>query len=372
MGVKTATGKTVWHEATISKMLKNPFYCGIIEYNKQYTPDYLEQKKVNNHGQVERIRVNGSHEPIVSVEDFQRVQQIINGKRQTNSGYSVSEYGRGQKPAQNVWSKLLICECGHKFGRRAWDKLSSGEPRYGYQCYSQSSNGSKNERLKKGLQIDGFCTAKMFPEWKLKMMAKYIFKTYLSDVSKIIQLAAEMLSKHINDKKSADENTAIIKDLESSITKLEKRLENLITMRADGEISKQKFMETKQENETKLFTLQQRLNEIKPPEQNAEELSTEDKLRTLKSTPEQYTDFSADEDISEDMIEAFVEKIVVHENSFDWYLRYCSDEYVINCNVEGSKKSAKIVENGSQKTHTFDKCNTGCNQRGLIKTLTEM
>ena len=365
IGVKTATGGTIWHEATISKMLTNSFYCGIIEYNKQFTPDYLEQKKINNHGQVERIKVKGSHEPIVSVEDFQRVQKILSEKRQKNIGYSTAEYGRGKKPAQNVWSKLLICECGRQFSRRVWHKTKNGK-QYGYQCYSQASNGSKNERLKKGLPIDGFCTSKMFPEWKLKMMAKYIFRTYLSDVSRIVELATKMLSKHIDDKESANVNGTIIKDLEAKIKKLEKRLDTLLDMRADGEIDKQKYIEKKQETESELGALNRQLAELKPPEQNAEEISIEDKLKILKAALDKYTNFSAYDEIPEEIIEAFVVKIVVHENSFDWYLRYCSGEYVIKCNIEGNKKSAKVVENDSQKTHTFDKCNTGCNQRRLI------
>lgn len=44
-GRLTAMGKTTWHMTNISKILKNTFYCGIITYHKQWTPDYLEQKK---------------------------------------------------------------------------------------------------------------------------------------------------------------------------------------------------------------------------------------------------------------------------------------------------------------------------------------
>ena len=66
-GRKTATGLTNWQCGNISRILRNSFYCGIIEYRKQFVPDYLEQKKINNHGQVEKITVNGSHEPIISI-----------------------------------------------------------------------------------------------------------------------------------------------------------------------------------------------------------------------------------------------------------------------------------------------------------------
>ena len=47
-GIKTAKGLSHWDCSNIGRILKNPFYCGILEYRKQYVPDYLEQKK-NSH-----------------------------------------------------------------------------------------------------------------------------------------------------------------------------------------------------------------------------------------------------------------------------------------------------------------------------------
>ena len=82
-GRLTATGKTKWHASVISKILKNPFYCGTIVYRKQYVPDYLEQKKVVNYGDVDNIVVEGKHEPIISKEDFNRVQERLEGQRQS-------------------------------------------------------------------------------------------------------------------------------------------------------------------------------------------------------------------------------------------------------------------------------------------------
>ena len=47
-GRLTAMGKSNWHESNISKVLQNSFYCGIISYHKEFTPDFLEQKKIRN------------------------------------------------------------------------------------------------------------------------------------------------------------------------------------------------------------------------------------------------------------------------------------------------------------------------------------
>ena len=47
-GRKTSAGLDRWYCTVISHILKNSFYCGIITYHKEYTPDYLTQKKVKN------------------------------------------------------------------------------------------------------------------------------------------------------------------------------------------------------------------------------------------------------------------------------------------------------------------------------------
>ena len=79
-GRLTATGLTTWSSSCISRILNNSFYCGIITYRKEYVPDYLEQKKIKNFGEVEQVVVEGSHEPIISKEQFQKVQDMLSMK----------------------------------------------------------------------------------------------------------------------------------------------------------------------------------------------------------------------------------------------------------------------------------------------------
>lgn len=67
MGRKTSMGLTRWQPGTITRIIKNPFYYGMIEYRKQYVPDYLEQKKINNFGDVEKIYVMGKSNFVFSV-----------------------------------------------------------------------------------------------------------------------------------------------------------------------------------------------------------------------------------------------------------------------------------------------------------------
>ena len=50
----------------------------------------------------------------------------------------------------------------------------------------------------------------MIPEWKLQMMANYIFRNYLSEKDKVLALANSMLEAHIDDKEDDVDYEAII------------------------------------------------------------------------------------------------------------------------------------------------------------------
>lgn len=142
-------------------ILKNSFYCGITTYHKQYTPDFLEQKKINNFGEIEKLTVQGTHETIVTEEEYYTVQKMLsNSVRKTNMKDTVDKHSVGQKKPSDVCVKLLQCECGHKFNRRKWHIKTNGEKQYGYMCYKQIRTGTIRTRLNKGLPIEGI--------WKLQ------------------------------------------------------------------------------------------------------------------------------------------------------------------------------------------------------------
>ena len=213
-------------------------------------------------------------------------------------------------------------------------------------CYSQIRNGTIKTRLKKGLPTDGICTSQMIPGWKLQFMAKNLFREFLKDTDRILDIAEEMLEKHLDDEEVVEDNSELIAQKKSELEKLEKRLNKLISMRADDEITKEQFMNMKSEVDTQIASLQEQINELSPVEKSRIQvmLPTTTSVSTLlRYALERYTNFDSDEDIPEAVIEAFVEKIVVNEDSFDWYLHFTGDDKTPKtCNVEGDKKAHKI------------------------------
>lgn len=342
-GRLTAMGKTRWYATNISKILQNSFYCGIITYHKEFTPDYLEQKKIKNCGDIEVIQVRGTHQPIVSEEEYHTVQRIMSQrKRVQKNNPSNKRREIGQKNPADVWSKLLVCECGHKFNRRVWRNASNGV-QYGYQCYSTVRTGTVRTRLNKGLPIEGICKTGAIPQWKLQMMAKYIFHNFLSDTDEVISLAESILERHINDKEEKEDNSELINRKKKERDKLLNRLDNLIEMRADGEISREIFKSKKDNIEKQIYDIDTQIKELSPDvEEECDTESYRDKMTVLRYALKELTSFNDEEDIPESVIDAFVSKIVVRENSFEWYLRF-DDNSPTECQIDGKRKTTAKV-----------------------------
>ena len=331
-GRKTSTGLTRWYSSYISRILNNPFYCGTIVYRKEYVPDYLEQKKIRNWGEVEKIAIEGSHEPIVTKEEFAKVRKILDSK-----SFSIDNRGRrGSHRANDVWCRKLKCYCGASINRRVWHGVN-GIPQYCYQCYSQVRTGSIATRKKKGLDLEGICDTPMVPGWKLGAMADIIFQKFWRDRNGTIEIANEMLEEHFKDDRDIDFQSEI-EETQRKITIIDKKFDNLVDMRMAGEIDKAKFDEKKKN----LFEEKERWQKMLQSYQIDEEVSDEEynqRLQVLKYGLEQNFNFST-HSIPEEVIDAFVKEIIVYPDCFVWKLNIVDAD--LKLQVEGRKNDPTV------------------------------
>ncbi len=367
-GRKTATGKSRWYETVIGHVLKNSFYCGIITYHKEFTPDYLTQKKIKNYGDIELVQVKGRHEPIISEEDFERVQLIMASKtaklKNLNTGRRTET---GKRPRTTVWGKLLVCECGHKFNTRLWDR-DDRQRSYGYQCYSSVRTGSYESRKKRGLPLEGICRTPMIPEWKLQLMANHIFREYLADKEKVLALANSMLEAHINDTDEIIDYSKIIEEKKQELEKLTRKIDNYIEMRAEGEISKEQFTAKTADTKAAISKLKAEISEMEALAGEPTETvpNYNEKLTVLQYALEQYTQ-ADDSDIPESVIEAFVVKIVAKQDGFDWYLRFDGDPNdPLHLKTEGKRRKNTSVVSESAVSPTKVDSTTGSYCKQII------
>ena len=328
-GIKTATGKSNWHQGTIFHILQNPIYIGKLTYHKYYTPDFLEQKKKLNHGQLDILQVDGTHEHIISDEQFALVQQIFERHHSVRREMELlGSKSLGKKKPSDVWVKKLECECGHRFNRKACATKTNGTNERAYMCYRQIRYGTYKSRSRRGITTDDTCRTPMISDWKLQLMANEIFQNCINDSSEILGLVRSMLKRHIRDKEVPRTDPGKKEDIIEEIERIRKRLEKCVELRIEGEITKEMFQRKKTEYETRIddlsvilkeFTGSMDVEESNLAEKKVEEV--ESLIEVLKREVEQSGGMNPGM-ISEGIIDAFVERIVSHSDSYDWYLRY--------------------------------------------------
>ena len=332
----STTEYQVWYTFTCAQaMLKNSFYCGIITYHKEYTPDYLKQKKIKNYGDIEYLTVKGKHTPIVTEEEFNQVQKIMNAKSRKMKNLNKGKHTVGYKPHSTAYGRLMICQCGKKFNQRfhTRDGRTDGVD---YQCYTSVNRGSICERERRGLSVEGHCDSPFIQGWKLEMMAERIFERYIDNADAVMDLSYSMLEKHIADQEDTPDYTEEIKRKESEIERLSKKRVNLIEMRAEGDIDKELFRERKQEIENRIAILTEEIKTLQPDETKQSPQDYMQKLQELRERLKEYTGFEYSV-IPESIVEAFIEKIWVSKDEFRWYLRSgngSSDEFDIDDHIK--------------------------------------
>ena len=250
----------------------------------------------------------------------------------------------GKRDPSDVWVKLLICSCGHKFNRKVWHKTEDGERQYGYQCYGQIATGTIQTRINKGLSTEGICDSQLVGRWKLQLMANYIFRNYIEQKDVVLALANKMLESHIGDTAPVIDNADEIRQLQSEVDKCKKMLDGYYDMRSQGIVPTEVFVRKVSELNDKIEAYQKKIISLAPEEIVHPEIDYKAKMEVLRYTLEQYTYFREDCDIPENVIEAFIERIEVSKDGFKWVIRNGFGMEPQLYNVEGTRRqSARVV-----------------------------
>src|SRR5574344_1157127 len=303
---RTSTGLTNWSAAYISRVLRNPFYSGTIVYRKSYIPDYLEQKPKMNYGDVDQVIVEGTHEPIISKEDFKKVQEIM------DSHSKPIKLGRRQAlgTPKNIWSKKLICECGSTFNRKVYHK-NKNSTTYCYVCY--------NKKMHPKTRFKTTCDVKEVQEWKLEYMAETIFRNLTRNTEDRKELFDRLMKgveidehPEIQIKKRIDKLNKLV---ENESSKLDRLIDNYLDETIDVtmyDMFQKKLSSRIEKYKIEINELEKKCNSLEP---------LEVRIENVKKSIRRLLDINYN-GVNEKVIEEFVEKIIVHKDYFERKLNY--------------------------------------------------
>lgn len=79
------SSKAIWSHVSVRRILKNEIYLGVMIQGKRTTPNY-KTKAVVTKAESEWLRVEGTHEAIISVRDFELVQELLKDDTHCRAG----------------------------------------------------------------------------------------------------------------------------------------------------------------------------------------------------------------------------------------------------------------------------------------------
>lgn len=154
---------------------------------------------------------------------------------------------------------------------------------------------------------------------------------------KLGRISKDDPSQKIYPKSISDRGTEIAA-LDKEIQKWKNRIRAYTEMRADGEITAEEYKDYRFTAETKLNAAQKQKDALfPPPVEDSQDLDWKKRLNILKLALDEFKELDETRKIPDDVIDAFVEKIVVYEEYTEWHLRFRPDP--VKCTVTGSHKN---------------------------------
>jgi DNA invertase Pin-like site-specific DNA recombinase len=148
-GYKKRSGEIDWDSSNIRGFLTNERYSGDVLSRKTCTLDYRTHRTVVNQGYKPQYYIEDHHEGIVSKEEFEKIQEIIQAKS--------FESKKGRTKKYPFTSRVVCSSCGKNFHR-----FKDHRGKVSWRCHSSQKSkllcntGAIDEEQIEKLLIEGF------------------------------------------------------------------------------------------------------------------------------------------------------------------------------------------------------------------------
>lgn len=133
-GYQTIKGLSKWGTSSVVGILKNEKYAGSALLQKTVRPSYLERKTIDNDNLLPKYYIEDSHEPIISKDIFNQVQDKF--KQKASQQLNVFD---NMKKENHYTEYAGLCECGH-CGKPYRHKINNGTSKYARAILTCTSN----------------------------------------------------------------------------------------------------------------------------------------------------------------------------------------------------------------------------------------
>ena len=286
-GIKSPKGNNKWNDSTIRGILRNEKYKGDVLQGKTYTADPLSHKRYKNLGEADQFYVSEHHEPIISPEKFDMVQEILKERCGARAnGRRIGNVGR-----KFAFSSRIRCGfCGNCFTRRTVvgkdrEKIPS------WSCISFAKNGKEN------------CTdSKTIREEMIKEAFVDSYKLLYSNTNFETEEFLNLMQDTMNEHSRQDE----LEKFKKEFVDIKSKKSKLIDLMVEDKISENDYNEKVEKYNRKLEILENKIEQLK--------LLAEDKKSItdgLKKVRELLDSKDIIEDFDQEIFNAIVDYVIV-------------------------------------------------------------
>ena len=299
-GTRTGDGCSCkgWHKSTVYGILTNPHYVGDTVLGRSMVAIYKGIKSHNVKNKDEWIVFPNTHQAIISREDFQKVQDIMNAA-------SVARQTKMQKSEEiratliNLFDGKIFCaDCGKRmyFHRKKVDKRKDGGWYAFYECSTYV--GRRYEH----------CTAHYIRQDRLErdvLAAIQLQVKAALDYDKLLdKLRGSEGEKNIRDKQNA-----LITSLKLKLSGVSKKRTRLYEDFAEGILDEEEYTFAKKSYDEQFADLSRRLDEaVQRRSKFNEAMSVDNKWITLMKSVSTATQ------LSQELVDESVEMVKIHED----------------------------------------------------------
>ena len=299
-GTRTGDGCSCkgWHKSTVYGILTNPHYVGDTVLGRSMVAIYKGIKSHNVKDKDEWIVFPNTHEAIISREDFQKVQDIMNAASEARQT-KMQKSEEIRATLINLFDGKIFCaDCGKRmyFHRKKVDKRKDGGWYAFYECSTYV--GRRYEH----------CTAHYIRQDRLErdvLAAIQLQVKAALDYDKLLdKLRGSEGEKNIRDKQNA-----LITSLNLKLSGVSKKRTRLYEDFAEGILDEEEYTFARKSYDEQFADLSRRLDEaVQRRSKFNEAMSVDNKWITLMKSVSTATQ------LSQELVDESVELVKIHED----------------------------------------------------------
>ena len=287
--------KSYWSRNTTNKILRNRMYLGCLVYGKSKS-SFAKGIKEHTLPESEWKIVEGTHEPLITQELFDEVQEIL--EESCREAKNHASYAEGIVP--NLFRGIVKCaECGSsmkmsKFRRTSKDKPDEYEYYGVYEC------------ARFNMIREYSCPKKTIHKETLDMAVEESLRYHINLFLDLEKVIADL------NKKTSVRNAALgmqgqIKKKLQRIAKIEKMASGIYEDYRDGILNETEYLALRKNYADEVFLLSQEVDKMLSQQTlYAEDFHSDGSLAEIVH---QYANFK---ELNRDLIEAFISEVRVH------------------------------------------------------------